>query len=127
MLNDKKIIVDTVENYNFLIGLGNRLGEASDVFSHIELSESIKSYKKLASCDVCKIIILPHYCGSTISIDGVRHCKECYLKRTCDPEDLQYCLRCGVVVTEENQSKLWADPCCVRCNKRMRDDMKYVE
>ncbi|MBU4643152.1 hypothetical protein [Bacillus toyonensis] len=81
MLNDKKIIVDTVEKYNFLIGLGNEAGKISDVFSHVELSDTIKSYKKMVSCDVCQIIILPAYADSFIRTEeGVRHCKKCFEK-----------------------------------------------
>lgn len=83
MMNGKKIMIDTVENYNVLAKLGSEVGKYSDVFSHVELSGGIKAYKRLASCDVCQIIILPHYCGSTISVDGVKHCKECYEKLSC--------------------------------------------
>ncbi|ERH96450.1 hypothetical protein U0E09_32990 [Bacillus thuringiensis] len=76
MLKGGKIIVDTVENYNFLVELGHEAGRFANVLSHIELSDSIKSYKKVASCDICEIIVLEHG-YHFVNLDGIRCCKKC--------------------------------------------------
>lgn len=76
MLKGKKIIVDTVENYNFLMELGHKTGRVPSLLSHIELSDSIKSYKKTASCDICEIIVMEHG-YHFVNLDGIRCCKKC--------------------------------------------------
>ncbi|HHK5601590.1 TPA: hypothetical protein ACQUIL_005640 [Bacillus tropicus] len=76
MLKGGKIIVDTVENYNFLVELGHEAGRFANVLSHIELSDSIESYKKVASCDICEIIVLEHG-YHFVNLDGIRCCKRC--------------------------------------------------
>lgn len=76
MLKGEKIIVNTVENYNFLMELGHETGRVASLLSHIELSDSIKSYKKTASCDICEIIVMEHG-YHFVNLDGIRCCKKC--------------------------------------------------